>query len=72
MATQAEKTDRRWKVVKAILLFTALWGIAVFIAYMFGYDPTKLDVISGGLFSSAIIGLIGNWLTSPTPDSDKG
>jgi hypothetical protein len=71
MATKEQKTERRWRVIKYILLYNAFWGIAVFSSFLFDYDVTKLDVISGALFGSSVIGLIGNWMSTPTPD-DKG
>lgn len=71
MATKEEKTERRWKVIKYLLLYNAFWGIAVFIAFLSDYDITKLDIISGSLFGSSVVGLVGNWMSSPTED-DKG
>lgn len=71
MATQAEKSERRWKVIKAILWYNAFWGIAIFLAFLYGHDVTKLDIISGALFGSSVVGLVGNWVSTPIED-DKG
>lgn len=68
MATKAEKTERRWKVLIAILIYNGLWGIAVYFAFLFGHDVTKLDVISGALFGSSVVGIVGNWMSKPTED----
>ena len=71
MATQKEKTERRWSVIKYILYYNAFWGIAVFSAFMGDYDVTKLDVISGALFGSSTVGLVGNWMSKPTNDDEE-
>jgi hypothetical protein len=71
MATKEQKVERRWRIVKSILLFNALWAIAVFSAFLYAYDVTKLDIISGALFGSSVMGLIGNWMSTPTGDSEE-
>jgi hypothetical protein len=69
MATQAEKTERRWKVVLWILGYNGAWGIALFVAFLFEFDVDKLDVISGALFGSSVFGMVGNWMSKPIGDS---
>ena len=70
MATKTEKTERRWRIVVAILVYNAIWGLCVFWAFMEDKDVSKLDVITGALFGSSIIGIIGNWFSKPTEDDN--
>jgi len=70
MATKSQKSERRWKVLVAILLYNAFWGIAIFVAFIKGFDVHKMDVISGALFGSSVVSIVGNWMSKPI-DDDK-
>lgn len=68
MATKSEKSERRWMVIKAILWFLLGYSIAVFALLWFHYDVSKLDVMTGAVFGSSVIGIVGHWMTTPTGD----
>jgi lipopolysaccharide export LptBFGC system permease protein LptF len=68
MASMSEKTERRWRVLIAILIYNGAWGVLVFVAFLAGHDVSKLDVISGALFGSSVLGIVGNWMSKPTGD----
>lgn len=71
MATKQEKTERRWKVVKGILIYIAAYGVLLICLHLYGISITELDMLTGALFGSGVIGIVGNWVSKPVDDDSK-
>ena len=69
MATMAEKTERRWLVIKGILWYLAAYGITVVALFASGFEVSKLSTLTELLYGTSVIGIVGHWFSSPTKDT---
>lgn len=69
MATMAEKTERRWLVIKGVLYYLAAYGIALIILFLMGFEVSKLSTLTELLYGTGVIGIVGHWFSFPTNDT---
>jgi uncharacterized membrane protein YdjX (TVP38/TMEM64 family) len=68
MATKAEKTERRWQVIKGILFFLLSYAIAIVTMHVSGVAIEPLNTLTQFLYGTSVIGIVGNWFSAPTED----
>lgn len=71
MASKAEKTERRWVVVKSLLV-----GLVIYIVTIIGMHLGKIDITPLDHLTTMIFGLVGamgvgNWMTKPYADDNE-
>ena len=69
MATMAEKTERRWLVIKGILWYLAVYGITVVALFASGFEVSKLSTLTELLYGTSVIGIVGHWFSAPAKDT---
>lgn len=68
MATKQEKTERRWLVVKGLLIGLIIYTITIVGMHLFKIDISPLDHLTTMVFGLVGGMGIGNWVTKPTED----
>ena len=68
MATKAEKTERRWLVIKGLLVGLVIYTIIIVGMHLFKIDITALDHLTTMIFGLVGGMGIGNWMTKPYDD----
>lgn len=68
MATKAEKNDRRWLVIKGMLVGLVLYVVALLGMFVSGMGIGQLDHVTTMVFS--LVGGLGasNWMSKPSED----
>lgn len=68
MATRAEKNDRRWLVIKGLLIGLAIYTLTIAGMFIGGLSILQLDHLT-----TMVFGLVGgfgvsNWMSKPSED----
>jgi len=71
MATRTEKTERRWLVIKGLLIGLVIYTITIIGMHLFKIDITALDHLTTMIFGLVGGMGIGNWMTKPYGDDDN-
>ena len=69
MATREEKTERRWLVVRGMLVSLVLYTIVVLGLFIYK-DINPLDNLNTMVFGLVGTLGLGNWMTKPAKDDE--
>jgi hypothetical protein len=71
MASKSEKTERRWIVIKSLLIGLVIYTIAIIGMHLGKINITPLDHLTTMIFGLVGAMGVGNWMTKPIEDDEK-
>ncbi|WP_416768533.1 hypothetical protein ACM66T_10280 [Sulfurimonas sp. ST-25] len=68
MATAAEKTERRYRIIKWLLAYGAVFGMAVLYLLYKGIDVSKVEWLGTAVLATTVAPAVLNWFSKPPAD----